>query len=85
MAAPTNLHRDLGRMEGKLDAVLSEMRSGLREAHSRLDDHEKRLRHQEDRETQQTGAIKAARWLWGVLTAAFGLLGGITGAQLWPK
>lgn len=82
MSAPTNLHRDLGRIEGKLDAVLSEMRRDISSAHDRLDDHEKRIRAQEDQEHERGGAIKAARWLWGAITALLGLLGGVAGGHL---
>lgn len=82
MSAPTNLHRDLGRIEGKLDAVITEMRASITGAHSRLDDHEKRIRAQEDREQERSGAVKAARWLWGAGTAALGLLGGAFGGHL---
>lgn len=74
MAAPTNLHRDLGRIEGKLDAVLSEARAAIR-------DHEARIRVLEEVHTEQTGAVKAARWLWGALMALVGFLGGSLGGH----
>jgi hypothetical protein len=73
MSVPTNLHRDLGRIEGKLDAVLADMRS-------QLGDHETRIRVLEDDKDQRAGAVKAARWLWGSLTAAFGIVAGAFGS-----
>lgn len=79
MAAPTNLHRDLGRIEGKIDAVLGEMRRDVRRAHSRLDEHDERLIIIEKRETERSGAVKAARWLWGGGTVFLGWLSGMLG------
>lgn len=79
MSAPTNLHRDIGRLEGKLDAVLVEMRGSLMQAHAILDNHGQRLEAIETLEDQRRGAVKAARWLWGGLTAALGLLIGLLG------
>jgi hypothetical protein len=72
MSAPTNLHRDLGRIEGKLDAVLSDMRSDIR-------DHEARIQKLEEADGERRGAVKAARWAWGFLTAAIGALAGAFG------
>lgn len=79
MAAPTNLHRDLGRIEGKLDAVIGEMRRDVRRAHSRIDDHETRIEVLEEREVARSGAVKAARWLYGALTVALGWIAGMFG------
>lgn len=80
MSAPTNLHRDLGRIEGKLDAVLSDMRSQLR-------DHETRIQALEDDNLKHTGAVEErkrlaalAKFAWGAVTALVGLLGGLLGS-----
>jgi hypothetical protein len=80
MSAPTNLHRDLGRIEGKLDAVLSDMRSQLR-------DHEDRLKVLEDDATEHKGAVAErkrlaalAKWLWGAVIGLVGILGGALGS-----
>ena len=82
MALPTNLHRDLGRIEGKLDAVLSDMRSQLR-------DHETRISALEDTDKVNRGAVQErkrlaalGKWLWGAITAALGLIGGALGGHL---
>ena len=82
MAVPTNLHRDLGRIEGKLDAVLSETRAQLR-------DHEARIKVLEAVSREEQGAAQErkrlaafGKWLWGAIMAALGLLGGILGAKL---
>lgn len=72
--APTNLHRDLGRMEGKLDAVLSEMRDGLRQAHKRLDDHDEDIAALKKESNERHGAVKVALWLWGAITVLVGLI-----------
>lgn len=74
--------RDFGRLEGKLDAVLSEMRGRQRDAERRLGDLETWRKSVDLREGERTGAIKAARWLWGVITATLGLLGGVLGGHL---
>lgn len=79
MAAPTNLHRDLGRIEGKLDAVIADMRRENRRAHDRLDDHDGRIKALETLEENRRGAIKAARWLWGAGTIAVGWVSGMIG------
>lgn len=79
MAAPTNLHRDLGRIEGKLDAVIGEMRRDVRRAHSRLDEHEGRLDVIENREVARSGALRAARWLYGAFVAVIGYVSGALG------
>jgi hypothetical protein len=64
-------------MEGKLDAVLSEMRSGLREAHTRLDRHEVDIQSLKDLRTEATGIFKATRWFW---LAVVGAVSGIAAA-----
>jgi len=79
MAAPTNLHRDLGRIEGKLDAVIGEMRRDVRRAHERLDDHGKRLEVIEDREVGRAATVRAARWLYGAGVAVVGYVSGALG------
>ena len=80
MSAPTNLHRDLGRIEGKLDAVLSETRAQLR-------DHEARIKVLEVDNTEHKGAVAErkrlaaiAKWLWGAVIGLLGLLGGAIGS-----
>ena len=79
MSAPTNLHRDLGRIEGKLDAVLSDMRSQLR-------DHEDRIKVLEENDVKHEGAVEErkrlaalAKWAWGAVIAVIGLFGGLMG------
>ena len=77
MSAPTNLHRDLGRIEGKLDAVLGEIRGDigrLRQGHDELDQRVTRI---EKAEAERHGAMKLARLLWGALA---GLIGAVAGA-----
>lgn len=76
-----DLERSLGRLEGKLDAVLSEMRGRLRSAETRLDDIEGWRKRIDARESERSGAVKAARWLYGALTALIGLIGGALGGR----
>jgi hypothetical protein len=76
MSAPTNLHRDIGRIEGKLDAVLSEMRDGLRQAHKRLDGHDEDIEALKKESNQRHGVVKAALWFWGMATTGATLLFG---------
>jgi uncharacterized glyoxalase superfamily metalloenzyme YdcJ len=82
MSAPTNLHRDIGRMEGKLDAVLSEMRGGLRLAHQRLDEHQKEIELLKQEDAERHGAIRLAKWLWGAILALLGIFLGLLGSHL---
>lgn len=81
MAAPTNLHRDLGRIEGKLDAVIGEMRRDVRRAHTRLDDHEVRIETIEKREDERAGGLKVLRLVWAIATAFIGWVAGTVGGM----
>lgn len=69
-------------MEGKLDAVLSEMRGSLRSLSVTVKDHDTRILRLEETEAERTGAVKAARWLWGLITALIGLVMGTLGGHI---
>ena len=78
----TLLHRDFGRLEGKLDGLLSEVRELRHGVAKRLEDHETRINRLEEIEDERRGSLRVLRWLWSAIGVIGGLLGGIIGSRL---
>lgn len=60
------IHRALGRIEGKTDAVLTQMTNIT----ARLDAHDKRLSEVEKNQSSLGGSIKILHGIWLTLSAA---------------
>lgn len=67
MTSHDDLHRDIGRMEGKQDAMgarLDKLEKMVSEGFQKLDE---RLARIEDRESQRKGAFQLGHWLVGTI------------------
>lgn len=82
MTEDTHLHRDLGRIEGKIDGFMQEIRGSFTDLRASRDDHEKRISALEKVETERAAVVRAGRWLWGAIMAAVGVFGGYLGSHL---
>jgi len=71
MATSDDLHRDFGRMEGRLDAV----EGRLQNIEDLLKTLISRLESIEAREHERRGAVWLLRGLWGIATGAVGFFG----------
>jgi hypothetical protein len=58
-----------GRLEGKVDALLSQQSDNKK----RLDDHDERITQLENIREQQTGFLSSIRWGWVLVAAALGM------------
>lgn len=73
MNTPTpDIHRALGRVEGKLDAVLAEFRGTLAVHGARLDGHDADIEGLKAIESERVGMMKAGKALWFALAALAG-------------
>jgi hypothetical protein len=68
MEETPNFYLMFGRLEGKVDALLSQQRADSK----RLDDHETRITELERLKDRGTGALASLRWVWVIVAAGFG-------------
>ncbi len=64
-----NFYLMFGRLEGKVDTLLSQQ-GGI---NKRLDDHHERISQLETLKEQQTGVLSSIRWGWVLIAAAIGV------------
>lgn len=75
-----SIHRDLGKLQGTVEAFTGEVRAWRKGIEDRLSAVEGRVEGIENREAERSGAVKAAKWAWGALSAFLGLLAGAFGS-----
>ena len=63
-----NFYLMFGRLEGKVDTLLSQQ-GGI---NKRIDDHDMRITQLENQREQQVGILSSIRWGWVLVAAAIG-------------
>ncbi|MBA8799229.1 hypothetical protein FHW77_002968 [Agrobacterium sp. RC10-4-1] len=63
-----NFYLMFGRLEGKVDTLLSQQ-GGI---NKRIDDHDTRITQLENQREQQVGILSSIRWGWVLVAAAIG-------------